>query len=132
MRPAYIILLLCILGWLGRPGDIVLAQEATAGSQHPPYEDATTSLREPPTPQFFRLEADIAAEGIIAVRLRRDPAWLARTEPSLRLETIQSEAGTTESESLPRGSEVENLQQFLEQAIDRAQPDAASTDLRGR
>lgn len=132
MRRTYIILLLCIIGWLSRPGSTVLAQETTSGSQRPPYEDATESLSDPPTPQFFRLEVDFSAAGITAVRLPRDPAWVAVTEPAIRLEQMQIEAEPTESVPLPLGSEVENLQQFLEQAIDRAQPEATPSAQRAR
>ena len=125
MRRVYIILLLCIIAWRGGPGSTVLAQETTSGSQRPPYEDSTVSLSEPPTPQFFRLEADFSAAGITTVRLPRDPAWVAATGgPVIRLEQMQIEVEPTESVLLPTESEAEKLQQFLEQAIDRAPPDA--------
>jgi hypothetical protein len=121
MRRAYIVLLLLIMGWLNGPGAVAVAQETTSGVPSLPYEDAPESLSDPPTPRFLRLEVDFSTAGVAAVRLPLDPAWVDATRPTIRLEQVTG-GESAENVALPVEGGAEELDQFLEQALDQSHP----------
>ena len=132
MRSSSLLLLLYLLAWLGQPEPLLWAQETIPEAQHLLYENTPLNLHAPPTPQLFRLGVEIAASGRLTVHLLWNPAWIATPEPEIRLTKPPVAPAPTESEEAPRIKEGENLQQILEETLDRAHPKATSPQREAR
>jgi hypothetical protein len=121
MKYWHILLLSALLAWLGSGRTSLLAQEPPRSPLTPPSEETTANPGEPPTPQLMQVEVDLGAGGL-NIRLRTHPAWQARYKPYVRVGQAHTEPPPEEA---PQGG-GNDLQQALEQALDRAKPPAAS------
>ena len=124
MKRWHILLLFAVLVWLGSGRTMLLAQEPPRSPLTPPSEETTANPAEPPTPQLMQVEVDFGAGGL-NVRLRTHPAWQARYKPYVRVGQARTEP-PPEEETAPQGG-TNDLQQALEQALDRAKPPAAQS-----
>ena len=122
MKRRHILLLFAVLTWLGSDRTMLLAQEPPRSPLTPPSEETTANPGEPPTPQLMQVEVDFGAGGL-NVRLRTHPAWQARYKPYVRVGQARTEP-PPEEETAPQGG-ANDLQQALEQALDRSKPPAA-------
>jgi hypothetical protein len=121
MKRRHILLLFAVLAWFGSGRTMLLAQEPPRSPLTPPSEETTANPGEPPTPQLMQVEVDFGAGGL-NVRLRTHPAWQARYKPYVRVGQARTES-PPEEETAPQGG-ANDLQQALEQALDRAKPPA--------
>jgi hypothetical protein len=122
MKYVHILLLSAVLAWFGSGRTSLLAQEPPRSPLTPPSEETTANPGEPPTPQLMQVEMDFGAGGL-NIRLRTHPAWQARYKPYVRVGQAHTVA-QPEEETAPQGG-ANDLQQALEQALDRAKPPAA-------
>ena len=122
MKHLHILILFAALAWPGSGRIMLLAQEPPRSPLTPPSEETTANPSEPPAPQFIQVEVDLGAGGL-NIRLRTHPAWQARYKPYVRVGQARTEP-PPEEETAPRGG-ANDLQQALEQALDRAKPPAA-------
>jgi hypothetical protein len=124
MKRRHILLLFAVLAWLGSGRTMLLAQEPPRSPLTPPSEETTANPAEPPTPQLMQVEVDFGAGGL-NIRLRTHPAWQARYKPYVRVGQARTESQPeTETAPPPQGG-ADELNQALEQALDRAKPPAA-------
>jgi len=121
MKHLYLLFLLAVLAWLGSGRTSLLAQEPPRSPLTPPSEETTANPGEPPTPQFMQLEVDLGAGGP-NIRLRTHPAWQARYKPDVRVGQARTEPEPEAETAPPPPGGADQLQQALEQALDRAKP----------
>jgi len=121
MKHLYSLFLLAVLAWLGSGRTSLLAQEPPRSPLTPPSEETTANPSEPPAPQFMQLEVDLGAGGP-NIRLRIHPAWQARYRPSVRVGQARTESQPEAETAPPPQGGADELQQALEQALDRAKP----------
>ena len=121
MKHLYILFLFAVLAWLGSGRTSLLAQEPSRSPLTPPSEETTANPGEPPTPQFMQLDVDLGAGGP-NIRLRTHPAWQARYRPYVRVGQARTVPEPEAETAPPPQGGADELQQALEQALDRAKP----------
>jgi len=121
MKHLYLLFLLAVLAWLGSGRTSLLAQEPPRSPLTPPSEETTANPGEPPAPQFMQVEVDLGAGGP-NIRLRIHPAWQARYRPSVRVGQARIAPEPEAETAPPPQGGADELQQALEQALDRAKP----------
>jgi hypothetical protein len=125
MKYTYALLLLVLMGWLASGGSNILAQDTTLPRRTLPAEEPPLNPGEPPTPRFLEVEVGIGADGLGPIRLHYYPPWVAMRRPQLRVGQARTEQ-PPETETAPRlEGGADQLQQALEQALNRAQHPAA-------
>src|SRR5215813_3985838 len=124
MKHLHILLLFAVLPWLGSGVPGLLAQEPPRSPLTPPSEETTANPSEPPAPQFIQVEGDLGPGGP-NIRLRTHPAWQARYRPYVRVGQSRPESQPEAETAPPPQGGADELQQALEQALDRAKPPAA-------
>ena len=124
MKRMPVLLLFAVLAWPGSDNILLLAQETPRPPITPSSEETTINPGELPTPQLMQVEIDLGARGP-NVRMRIHPAWQALYRPSVRVGRVRTEPQTEEETAAPPPGGAEELQQVLENALDRARPPAA-------
>ena len=124
MKHLYILLLFAVLAWPGSGRITLLAQEPPRSPLTPPSEETTANPSEPPAPQFIQVDVDLGAGGP-NIRLRTYPGWQARYRPYVRVGQPRPEPQPEAETATPPQGGADELQQALEQALDRAKPPAA-------
>ncbi len=124
MKYTHALLVLALMGWLASGGSI-LAQDTPLTRRTLPVEEPPLNPGEPPTPRFLEVEVGFGADGLGPPRLHYYPPWVAMRKPQLRVGQARPEQ-PTEAETAPRlEGGAAQLQQALEQALNRAQPPTA-------
>lgn len=124
MKRMPVLLLFAALAWPGSDRTLLLAQEAPRSPTTASSEETAINPGELPTPQFMQVEVDLGAGGP-NVRMRIHPAWQALYRPSVRVGRVRTEPQAAEETAAPPPGGAEELQQVLENALDRARPPAA-------
>jgi hypothetical protein len=122
MKRMPILLLFAVLAWPGSDNILLLAQETPRPPITPSSEETTINLNDPPTPHM-QVEVDLGAGGP-NVRMRIHPAWQALYKPSVRVGRVRTEPQAEEETAAPAPGGAEELQQVLENALDRARSTA--------
>lgn len=123
MQTRHVLFLLVLLGALTPSRPDLLAQAPPPSPPPPPSEETPVYTGAPPTPQLIQVEVDLT-DGL-ALRVRRHPAWLALSRPTLRVNQARPETPIAPETAAPPEGGPDQLQQALEQALQRAQPPAA-------
>ena len=121
MKHLHILLLFAALAWPGSGRITLLAQEPPQSPLTPPSEETTANPSVPPAPQFIQVEVDLGAGGP-NIRLRTHPAWQARYRPYVRVGQARTKSQPEAETAPPPQGGADELQQALEQALDRAKP----------
>ena len=122
MKYTHILLLFALVGWLASGGTSILAQDTALPRRTLPADEPPMNPGEPPTPRFLEAEVGIGAGGLGPLRLHYYPPWVAMQKPQLRVGQARTEQ-PPEAETAPRPEGgADQLQQALEQALNRAQP----------
>jgi hypothetical protein len=126
MKRMPVLLLFAALAWPGSDKTLLLAQETPRSPITQSSEETTINPGDLPTPQLMQVEVDLGAGGP-NVRMRIHPAWQGLYRPSVRVGRArtepQAEPQAEEAAAPPPGG-AEELQQVLENALDRASPRA--------
>ena len=124
MKRMPILLLFAVLAWPWSDKTPLLAQETLRlpSATTPSSEETTINLNDPPTPHM-QVEVDLGAGGP-NVRMRIHPAWQALYKPSVRVGRVRTEPQPEEETAAPPPGGAEELQQVLENALDRARSTA--------
>src|SRR5437899_1724807 len=121
MKYIHILLLLALVVSLASGGTSILAQDTTLLRRTLPAEEPPMNPGEPPTPRLLEVEVGIGADGLGPLRLHYYPPWVATQKPQLRVGQAPTEQPPeTETAPRPEGG-ADQLQQALEQALNRAQ-----------
>ena len=124
MKRMPVLLLFAVLTWLGSDKTRLLAQETPRPPITPSSEETTIDPSALPTPQLMQVEVDLGTGGP-NVRMRIHPAWQALYRPSVRVGRVRTEPQAEEETAAPAPGGAEELQQVLENALDRARPPVA-------
>ena len=128
MKRMPVLLLFAVLAWSRSDETLLRAQETPRPPITQSSEETTINPSDLPTPQLMQVEVDLGAGGP-NVRMRIHPAWQGLYRPSIRVGRAriepQAEPQAEEQTAAPAPGGVEELQQVLENALDRAGPRAA-------
>ena len=123
MKHLHILILFAALAWPGSGRIMLLAQEPPRSPLTPPSEETTANPSVPPNPQLIEVQVDLGAGGP-NIHLRISPAWQARYKPYVRVGQARTESQPEAETAPPPQGGADELQQALEQALDRAKPPA--------